>query len=265
MITFRSIFQSLGPGWLTEADGGKVLYSVGVLLDATLERMRQALHARLPEYTETEDSLAYIGRDRLIIRGRNESAAAYARRLVQWRYPLGHRVRGNALGMLRQVRAYFDEELVQFTVDRRGTWFKILADGTESYDFDTGLFAGGDDLPADPNWARFWLGLSAPASWEFPQVLIGDPELWGGTIEENSEYVIGIDGATQADMQALRVIARDWKMAGSKQEYALIVLDSTNLDNLPGYLTLVTTSWFGQGGDEVAFNNAQTVPVRLLT
>jgi hypothetical protein len=262
MINFRRIFPNLGPGWLTDGDGGKVLYSVGVMLDATLERMRQALHARLPEYTETESSLSNIGRDRLMIRGRNEDAAAYARRLVQWRYPLGHRVRGNAYGLLRQTRAYLDDSVKQFTVDRRGSYFVIDADGTETFESDTGLYAGGDDLPVT-NWARFWVGVEAPEGWVTASVLIGDPELWGGEISDDSEYVIGIDGMTQADVNSLRIIARDWKMAGSKAEHLFIVFDPAFTVSISNYIQLPSTSWFTAGGDEVAIANAQTAVIPL--
>jgi hypothetical protein len=262
MITFRRIFESLAPGWLTSGDGGKVLYSVGVMLDATLERMRQALHARFPEYTETEESLPYLGRDRLVLRGRNEGAAAYARRLVEWRYPLGHRVRGNAYGMLRQVRAYLDESVKQFTVDRRGNYYVIDADGTETHEFDTGLYAGGDDLPVT-DWARFWLGVEAVNTWTAPTTFIGDPELWGGAIADDSEYVIGVEGMTQADVYSLRVIARDWKMAGSKAEYVFIVFDPAFTENISNYIQLPSTSWFTWGGDEVAYSNAQTAVIAL--
>lgn len=265
MITFRNVFERLAPTWLTTGDGAKVLYSLGLILDASLERVRQSLVARFPEYTESEESLALIGRDRLIVRGRAESADAYAKRLIQWRYPLGHRVRGNAWGMLRQVRAYFGNTVDQFTIDRRGTWCRVNADGSESYALNTGLWAGGNDLPVSPNWARFWLGVNAPAGWTYPQTLLveGPTALWGGVLEETSEYVLGIDGATQSDIQALRQIAGDWKPAGTRKEYLLIVLDPAFSVNLNSYMQYASTGWFELGGDLVAYSNAQTVPIPL--
>jgi hypothetical protein len=263
VINFRRVFKALGPGWLTSGDGEKVLYSVGVMLDATLERARQALVARFPEYAETEDALGYLGRDRLIIRGRNESAARYAKRLVEWRYPLGHRVRGNAYAMLRQIRAYFLDQTAQFTVDRRGTWHAIDAAGNETRASDTGAFFGGDDLP-ETDWARFWLGIDRPPGWSYPSQLLGDPDLWGGVLTEDSEYVIGLDGATQSDIQALRAIARDWKMAGSNAEYLYVLLQGgLSTWTVSGYISAPTTNWVGFGGDFAAWNNAATVVIKL--
>jgi hypothetical protein len=223
VINFRRVFKALGPGWLTSGDGEKVLYSVGVMLDATLERARQALVARFPEYAETEDALGYLGRDRLIIRGRNESAERYAKRLVEWRYPLGHRVRGNAFAMLRQVRAYFLDQTAQFTIDYNGGWYAIDEDGAETRGPSAGPWTRPDT--AESGWAQFWLGVYGDAaSWTESEYLIGDPELWGGVISDDSEYVIGLSSeATQSDIQALRQIARDWKMAGSKAVSLLVI------------------------------------------
>lgn len=224
MINFRRIVPFMGPGWLTSGDGEKVLYSLGVMLDATLERMRQALHARLPGYTETEDSLGYIGRDRLLLRGRNEPAERYARRLVEWRYPLGHRVRGNAFGLLSQIRAYFLDETKQFTINYRGGAHVIDADGTESRLSSGGPWTRPEEIGGG-GWAQFWVGIYGNAvDWEEPELLIGDPNLWGGEISDDSEYAIGLSSAaTQSDIQALRMIVRDWKMAGSRPVLLLVI------------------------------------------
>lgn len=260
MINFRRVFKALGPGWLTSGDGEKVLYSVGVMLDATLERARQALVSRFPEYAETEDALGYLGRDRLIIRGRNESAASYAKRLVEWRYPLGHRVRGNAYAMLRQIRAYFLDRTTQFTIDRRGTWHTIDADGNETRQTESGTWNW--DAEPSSSWARFWLGVyGAPIGWSAEsEYVIGDAELWGGVISDTSEYAIGFgETVTQSELQAVRAIARDWKMAGSSAESLLVVLDDSL--SASDVVAASSTDWSDwDGGSAIALG---IIPVKL--
>lgn len=264
-LRFRRLYKRL-PGWLSDdsrSDGAPLLYSTGLIIDAFLERARQSIEARFPLRALTNEALEYLGRDRGILRGRAESDESYAQRLIEWRYPFGHRVRGNAWGMLAQIRFYFLSTTKQFAITRRGSWFQLDADATETYALDTGLFAGGDDLPVSPNWARFWLGINAPVGWSLPVLTIGDPNLWGGVISDDSEYVIGLDGATQSDIQAFRIIAEDWKMSGSKAEYLFVVLDSAFTDDMNSYVQKPSTSWFTFGGDQVALGNAQTVPIPL--
>src|SRR6187455_2560539 len=105
--TFRQLFRWLVPSWLAgegattedepaeHHDGEKVLLSLAVIKDAWLESLRQGLNARFPS-RGPETALALIGRDHGIVRGRDETAAHYAERLIAWRYPRGHRVRGSA-------------------------------------------------------------------------------------------------------------------------------------------------------------------------
>jgi hypothetical protein len=223
MITFRSIFQVLGPGWLTSGDGGKVLYSIGVLLDATLERMRQALVLRFPEHAETDEALSYLGRDRQIIRGINEPADRFAARLKAWRYPYGHRVRGNAWSVLDQIRNYFlgAGGSEQATVDRTGNQNFMTADGDLARSS-----LGTIDFDGGTHWARFVTLVDArPAGIGDSGYTIGDPELWGGTV--GNDYVIGLDGAVLADVSTLRQIVKSNKPAGTQAIWLLFLADGS--------------------------------------
>lgn len=232
---FRHLLSHLLPGWMVDdsqgGDGGKVTFSLALMIDIAREAARQRLNARFPSRTPSA-GLALIGQERGILRGRNEGTDAYARRLKAWRGRTGHRTRGNPFALLRQIWAYFGGAVVSETIDRRGNRFQIAADatGTEAYTLNWYEFEGGsflwDDAPATPRWARFWTvlyvdGLFTENAW--------DAGLWGGTFGD-PDYTLGQNGATQADVSAITGLfkgSRAWKPAGTRCEWIVVRLDGT--------------------------------------
>lgn len=223
MKFFRTVFKTLAPSWLTSGEGERVLFSLGLMLDATAERMRQALVLRFPDYTEDKTSLDYLGRDRLLIRGIDETAARYASRLIAWRYPYGHRVRGNAWALLDQVRSYFQDAggSDQATIDVTGNQRVMWADGGRAR-----AALGPVNYDGDFTWPRFVVLIDARAS-GFDQAtspLIGDPALWGGMIGGVGTIGFGRSSA-YADINTLRQIVADYKPAGTKCLSLLFIVD----------------------------------------
>lgn len=245
---FRSVFRALLPRWLGGGpdpkrppsgalgppqwdDGRKVAYALGVMKDAFVERTRVGLLSRLPEYATTS-ALNVIGRDRRMIRGVGESDSAWARRLVQWRFPRGHRVRGNPFALLTQIRAYLNVPVRVRTVDRRGNWYEIAADGTESYywdraNWDWGAFDGSD-------WARFWViiySTGADAPWGLRTW--GSPAKWG----------VGKWGTTASDgdVQSIATMVREWKPEGTMRETVIVSFDDALFD--PEGPSVPTADW----------------------
>lgn len=222
MRTFRNIFRFLTPSWLHSGDGELVLYSLALLKDAYLERLRQGHLAQYPS-TSPEDGLTRIGRDRAIPRGRDESAERYAARLIEWRYPRGHRVRGSAWALLRQVYHYFGQ-VAAYTIDVSGNQFTIDTDGTEGHA--DGVTWDWDGEPATPNWARFWLvlgqsdGVEGAPDW-------GDADLWGGSYPA-PEYAVGLVGFSPSDRRAVHNLLwsrQPWRPAGTRAEWLVFDLD----------------------------------------
>ena len=115
------------PAWLYSGDGGLVLQSLAQLQDDYAARARAALEMRFPSRA-ADDALAELGRDRAIPRGRTETSAHYAARLIAWRYPRGHRTRGSAFALLEQVSEYFGGILAK-TRDVAGNVFTRTAAG----------------------------------------------------------------------------------------------------------------------------------------
>jgi hypothetical protein len=222
---FRTALRYMLPRWLgggpdpkpgQETEDRLVIYSLGVLKDAFAERARQGLLARFPEYAP-ESSLAVIGRDRQIIRGVGESSAAYAARLIEWRYPRGHRIRGNAFALLNQLAAYLQASVLLRTVDRRGNWYTRAANGVESYLWDQGNWDW--DGRAVTNWSRWWTIIY---HWEPHPQLLG---AWGNELTPGRGYTLG-QTATPADVAAIGNLTAHWKPAGTRRETIVIAFDT---------------------------------------
>lgn len=236
---FRRAFYRLTPSWLHTGDGEKVLFSLGVLADAFLDRLLQGLNARFPERAEHESALAALGRDRQVIRGVNEPAENYAHRLVQWRYPQGHRVRGNPFGLMRQIRAYLAAlgDVRVRTVDRRGNWYMIDYDGEQSHSWGVGDWDW-DDGGTD-RWGRFWVIIYPGTVWT-EQLTLGSSQLWGGSLGEDG-HVLGVRHVTPVDVATIKLICQQWKPAGTLQQWVIVAFDDASFD--PGVTGETDGTW----------------------
>lgn len=224
MARFRHAVRYLLPSWMTAGAGGRVHHALSLMCDLFVARTRAGLEARLPSRSGAS-ALALTGADRGIQRGRAETDAHYAARLINWRYPRGHRVRGSAYALIRQVSEYWGG-VRAWTVDARGTRDERSAAGVESYEQGTGWTW--DTRPAS-EWSRFWIGIdlsgiaTAHPDW-------GDAKLWGGSIPADG-YTIGQLGVVEADVAAMRGLLygeRPWRPAGTLPEWIIVSLDGTD-------------------------------------
>lgn len=223
MMTQRRIFYELMPSWLSSGEGELHQYALGIVRDAANERARQAAHCRFPE-TGPNDALSYQQRDRLIVRGIDETRESYAARLVQWLND--HRKRGNPFELMHQLRGYCNCDVRIRTVDRRGNWFTRERDGTESFALDTGAWDW-DAVPASPDWARFWVIIypttdPLPQPWQATRTWgmgyrWGDGRTWGTT-------------ATPEQVSMVRSIVKLWRPEGTRCEWIIIAFDDTSFD-----------------------------------
>lgn len=227
MARFRQAFYKLLPSWLTEGEGELVLGSLGVLKDAWLERLTQGLYARFPSYAP-ESALAYLGRDRKIVRGINESAASYSARLLRWLED--HRIRGNPFALMAQLRAYCNADVRIRTVDAAGNWFTLDRDGTRSFTLGAGNWDW--DTEAASQWSRFWVIIYPTADgepWSDPGDW-GDAALWGsGVWGANSTATIGTT-ATREQVASVRSIVREWQPDGTRCEWIIVAFDDASFD-----------------------------------
>ncbi len=217
-LNFRQLFKYLTPAWAHTGEGELLYWSMAWLKDQVQTRAEETIRSRFPSKTG-ESALRVLGDDRGILRGRAETQPHYAQRLIRFRYPYGHRVRGNPWALLEQVSEYFGG-IKCATIDFKGNLHSRSITGVETYT--PGLTWDWDGTPSTPVKARFWLILWLPLS-VTPSPLIGDPALWDGAIGTPG-FVIGQDGVAPADVIGMQKLfhGRAWKPHGSKAMYAIV-------------------------------------------
>lgn len=149
--THRDLMRQICPPWLQTGNNEKFLYAVGLAVDTFGDALLAALKLRFPAYY-SPDSLAVIGRERLIARGLTEPDEIYATRLIRWLDD--HSTRGGPYAMLAQLHAYYAPH--NFTADlvyRNGRYFHVDTNGVVTRG-DLPTFSP-DDRPEQ--WARWWL------------------------------------------------------------------------------------------------------------
>jgi hypothetical protein len=224
MATFRSVYRWMVPTWINDGEeGSRVLHTLATMLDVYTQRLLDGLEARFP--TRAGDSaLILLGKGRAISRGRSETAAHYAQRLIRWRWPKGHRVRGNAYALLEQIWEYWGG--IQCWVKNRtgGLYTRTLA-GVESYAL--GAEFVWDSLACPPNWARFWIVLDGTSLGFAAHPTIGDPGFWGDAAWGDGGYTLGQTGVLHDDVIAMRRLVYSdhaWRPAGVRPEWAIVSL-----------------------------------------
>lgn len=227
---FRHLRKFLGPRWLTTDDDGEpdpVGYSLDLVKDGFIERLRLGLMARLPQNdpsgvtTAPTDALEAMGRDRRIRRGINETDAGYAVRLKRWLDDWGRA--GTPYMLMQQLAAYCGSGFAFRTVDARGNWYSRDADGVETSSLDTGNWDWDGGVGA--RWARFWVIVYPNGFWVTTVDDWGDTDLdwdepdhaWGSTITPNQATT-------------LRQIVNDWKPAGTRCVSIILAFDPASFD-----------------------------------
>lgn len=212
--TFRDTIASISVGWLQEVVGGGILYCAGLAIDAMYDETVEGVKARFPG-VGPEDSLQYIGNDRVIERGPNESSSSYVLRLRKafdtWA------VAGNAAKMLEALRIYYLPALPPIrAVSDRAVWHAISNDEALNVTRTAG---------ANWNWDgtvkphRGWViidstaGPYAAKTWGDGHAY-GDGTTWGST-------------ANAQDVNAIQRLVRKWKPAHVKVTYIVVTFDAS--------------------------------------
>ncbi len=217
MRRFRTIWKFLVPHWLQRGEGELVQWVEGLTIDAFLEACHQTAYLMLPSLAPS-DALAKIGSDRAIPRGFSEPEASYRRRLVRWRWPRGHRVRGNAPGLLEQIAVTFAELGVFQTIDARGTRYTHGTDAPER-----GVAWDWDGEALTPNWGRFWVVIQPEGAALWPSF---DDGAWGDTVDGDEGVCLagsGIHAGQLAAIERLVQVGRlSWTPAGRRPIYLVV-------------------------------------------
>jgi len=199
--TFAAELGTAAP-WLQREWGQKFRYAYRLVLDAMAENVRLGVRARCPG-AGPPDALAYVGRDRVIVRGPLESDDSYATRLAG-AFDAWQRA-GAYEGTMRQVSAFFLPVTVPvLEVNTRARWATLASYGAAL------AYAFGD--PAAWNWdgdaglpARAWVVLQPPpGTW--------DRGAWGDGVW-GPERAWGFATTPPGEPTSVSAIVAAWKAA----------------------------------------------------
>lgn len=207
LLTFRDTLRKICPPWLQHGFAERLLYPIGAHLDILGDALVAGIKLRFPNEYSAE-SLPWLGRERRIRRGINESDEIYGNRMRRWLDD--HARRGGPYAMLAQLYAHyaaapFEIELVNFNGGR----YTLATDGTITHD----VIVWAPDTDAD-HWARWWLLYHWPTPvtddgvWEDPGTW-GDGGAWG-------------TGLSLAEVEDLRTIPAEWNSAHTQGTIVLI-------------------------------------------
>lgn len=248
-LSFSAAMLRVMPPWLRRLVGGAIVQGIGDPIDAQVDRNVEGLRLRFPDAGLDEDALAYLGRERRILRGPGELGETFAVRLRKWWD--AHRIRGNAYALLDQMHAYFlatNPNLEIVYVSNSGTAdAKIDSAGV--------ITRGGNVMPGwtgdgenPPQWARFWLLLQFPGT-VYQTVLVdenGDP-----IVDENGDAIlvtISLYALTPGDLAEICAVPHEWSAAHIDRIYIALLPINGILWGYPPSLTWgeVGRTW---GGD----------------
>lgn len=208
MTTLREQVAELSPPWLRDEVGGSILRAAATVLDALVERTRQAVRLRFPE-AGSFTAFGYLGNDRAIERGPAQTRAGYAvqlrRALDTWRNA------GGARTVLSQLAARFApatpppmrvvHDVPASAVDA-AVWHEL---DTFSGDVSKAVVSPCNwDWDGQRRWWWGWVIVDGLGLWE--------PDYWDeiGTWDDGGVWDSNM---TAEDADALNAISAKWKPA----------------------------------------------------
>lgn len=193
--TFRDAVRSISPSWLRGRILGGILYAIAAQMDGLADAAVAGVKQRFPGLVSYE-SLALIGRERRIRRGRAETDPVYASRLARWLDD--HRRRGGPYAMLAQLFAHYAPD--NFAIDlyyRSGRRYRMDTAGTITRDA-LGRFTHED-------WAHWYL------LYTWPDV-VGSDGIWSDPGTWDDGYVWDFDLTVQY-VTDVRLVPHEWNAA----------------------------------------------------
>jgi hypothetical protein len=227
-ITLRETIESLAPPWLKAYWGQRFKYNVGTMMDTLWGTADQGATARMPGYG-TLEALSALGRDRQILRGRNETDDAYILRLQQavdtWH------LAGNPDRLLKQLFAYFSpfNPVIRYvTAGFDRSYGNLIPVNTyATIGFEDGVaysYRSGHDYnwnwDGQPNDHRFWIIL-----YIIGPIIQG--QQWGGF--DWGDGTTWGSSATADIILDVKAIIKKWKCAGTKCDNIIVVNSSESL------------------------------------
>lgn len=271
----RDLVKAISPPWLigTGTVGAplpavagiaeRFLYSIAIGSDLLVYKIEQAIWLRFPGYSNGS-SLAQLGQDRVIPRGRDESDDSYAERLRAWLDTW--RRAGTPWGVLGSVYAYLPV--------RARTQSILMGVGQSVWDIipagQTPKAAPVVHHVAPPNWIwdalpwpqRRWLVVDhsdGVTAWVSVLGDYGAGTLWG-------DATVSWGLATPSTLgDDLRALVRQWKSAATRYPWIVVLFDPAWADwtDAPGGPTVPDSAYEAWSKIDTSGPRAVRVPSRF--
>lgn len=225
-LGIRDLLAAISPTWLQsatgEADtvGSKIVYTFGLGSDLELEKLQQGMKAHMPTVC-TPTALQYIGEDRVIERGFQETDTAYGLRLQRafetWQHA------GSAGSVIGSLLGYISPDMPSIsTVSDRSVWYTVLAGSSTPAYYASAPFNWRWDGGAydDTQYYRAWV-IIGPGVWVKNDTWGTAGRKWGDRI--------GTWGSNASRQQVLSVqsIVSTWKAAQADVPWIIVNFDTT--------------------------------------
>lgn len=208
IATFRDAIREKSPQWLRGYYASRLLYAIGLIIDAIADALLGGVKARFPG-SDTTGALEVLARDRKLARGWTEAAVAFAARLRAFRdeqrlcgspYPFARQLRelvGSSIGDIEIVA----ERGITVTIDSAGA----ITRSTQTWGWDS-----------SGTWSRIFVVLH-DATW-------AAEDTWGtGTWADGGVW--GSSTLTRSEVTSLVDVVRRWTPAHAKCVHVIAVLD----------------------------------------
>jgi hypothetical protein len=258
-LSLRTTVSRYLPPWFqARLASGKVrafkyIYSICLLGDGLIENAYQGVQAQYPGLCPP-DAYAFIGRDRMIIRGLSEDDDSYAARLINWL--VDWKGAGNPFAIMQQVRGFLTPSTAKLRiVNQSGSWYTLNSDGSiEIHQTYPASNWNWDNDPTKPT--RFWLIIYSDAGPWVVDRKYGDGSVWGDGRSWGTS-------APSNQVQLLRQIVDNFKSAGDLCPNVIVAFDPASFDptaapNSPG---MPDGTW----GNWSTIVSGVRVPSRLAT
>lgn len=242
LLRASTILATVLPPWLQRTVGGRFMFGVADVVDAQIDRAREAVAARFPRDASAPDALARIGSERRIRRGPGEDSTTYARRLRTWLD--AHRRRGSPYALLEQLFYFLRYSLAprMDVVAQSGNRHWVPADAASIDEITHDAVVWGGD--GTGKWARLWVFYYVTDIVE-TVVTDADEEVvdeGGDLITATIPFAGGLDAE---DEELFRAIPREWR--AGHVPYVTCVLLYNDTTGAParfwGYPTPPTDTW----------------------
>jgi hypothetical protein len=232
--TLRDESDQLSPSFWNGPWGTRLRFAMSILHDGNAQQAEFAVQAQAPSIAPT-DALPWIGIDRLIQQGYQESLTSWRARLIQWLDR--HAYRGKATGVMLWARGWILPQLPRMrVVTNSGTWWTYnegvdpMPAGAQTVTPAAWVAPGYPTWNWDGNtkawWRSFLIIYATGVPWVTTGWTWGDGHKWG----DGNVWGFGGGSATAIIVQGLRAAVASAKARHAWYPWIIVSFADTLFD-----------------------------------